>query len=69
MEFYKAAKNVGNYLIHSEEAQLHRIRAGALATMVFAALPAALDVCSSPKADHGDRDGRARERAVVLRRR
>ncbi|MFI4871203.1 MAG: efflux RND transporter periplasmic adaptor subunit [Phycisphaerales bacterium JB061] len=49
MEFYKAAKNIGNYLIHSEEAQHHRIRAGALASMVFAALPAVLIFVPVPR--------------------
>jgi putative peptide zinc metalloprotease protein len=49
MEFYKAAKNIGNYLIHSEEAQRHRVRAGALATMVFAALPLAIVFVPVPR--------------------
>ncbi|RNC81699.1 MAG: hypothetical protein ED559_07905 [Phycisphaera sp.] len=49
MEFYKAAKNVGNYLIHSEEAHSHRIRAGALATLVFAAAPAAIVFVPVPR--------------------
>ena len=49
MEFYKAAKNIGNYLIHSEEAKLHRIRAGALASVVFAALPVAIVFVPVPR--------------------
>ena len=49
MEFYRVGKNVGNYLIHSEEAQMHRIRAGALATLLFAAAPAFLVFVPVPR--------------------
>lgn len=49
MEFYRAAKNVGNYLIHSEEAHAHRVRAGALATLVFAAAPAVIVFVPVPR--------------------
>ncbi|GAB5495475.1 MAG: hemolysin D [Phycisphaerales bacterium] len=49
MEFYKAAKNVGNYLIHSEEAHSHRLRAGVLASLVFAAAPAAIVFVPVPR--------------------
>jgi putative peptide zinc metalloprotease protein len=49
MEFYRVGKNVGNYLIHSEEAQIHRVRAGALATLLFAAAPAFLVFVPVPR--------------------
>lgn len=49
MEFYRVSKNVGNYLIHSEEAQAHRLRAGTLATMLFAAAPACLIFVPVPR--------------------
>lgn len=41
-EFYRVGKSVGNYLIHSEEANAHRIRAGVLASLLFALAPAFL---------------------------
>ncbi len=49
MEFYRVGKNVGNYLIHSQEAQTHRFRAGALATILFAAAPAFLVFVPVPR--------------------
>ncbi len=49
MEFYRTSKNVGNYLIHSEEAHQHRLRAGVLATALFALAPAFLVFVPVPR--------------------
>lgn len=49
MEIYRAGRNVGNYLIHSEEAKVHRYRAGVLATMIFAAAPAMVLLVPVPR--------------------
>lgn len=49
MEFYRVGKSVGNYLVHSAEARTHRVRAGALATLLFAALPAFLVFVPVPR--------------------
>ncbi len=48
-EFYRVNKNIGNYLIHSEEAKQHRIRAGMLATALFAIAPAFLIFVPVPR--------------------
>ncbi|HED52846.1 MAG TPA: HlyD family efflux transporter periplasmic adaptor subunit [Phycisphaerales bacterium] len=48
-EFYRVGKNVGNYLIHSDEARMHRVRAGVLATLVFGALPLFLVLVPVPR--------------------
>lgn len=49
MEFFRVSKNVGAYLLHSEEAKAHRVRAGALATMLFAIAPAAIVFVPVPR--------------------
>ncbi|MEO1584187.1 MAG: HlyD family efflux transporter periplasmic adaptor subunit [Planctomycetota bacterium] len=41
-ELIKALRNIGVFLVHSDEAKQHRIRCGVLALFVFGALPACL---------------------------
>ena len=48
-EFYRVGKNVGNYLIHSEEAHMHRVRASVLAMLVFGAAPVFLVLVPVPR--------------------
>lgn len=49
MEIYRTGKNIGNYLIHSEEAKVHRYRAGVLATLIFAVAPALVLLVPVPR--------------------